>query len=67
MEVLRKDIMTRWLLPHLPTRSGGRRSAAGPAEVVGAICYQLKTGCPWRWQGVKALLTGEPLSWQGVC
>jgi hypothetical protein len=45
MEVLCKDMITRWLLPYLPTRSGGRRAAADPAEVVGAICYKLKTGC----------------------
>ena len=66
MEVLCKGMLTRWILPHLPTRSGGRRSAADPAEVVGAICYKLKIGCQWRWLPVKALFTGEPLSWQGV-
>ncbi|MDO7874582.1 IS5 family transposase [Hymenobacter sp. ASUV-10] len=66
MEVLPKDMSTRWILPYLPARSGGRRAAADPAEVVGAICYKLKTGCQWRWLPVKALFTGEPLSWQGV-
>ncbi len=34
MEVLRKDMITRWLLPYLPARPGGRRCAADPAEVV---------------------------------
>lgn len=62
MEVLSKDMITRWLLPHLPTRRSGRRTAADLAEVVGAICYKLKTGCQWRWLPVKALFTGEPLS-----
>ena len=66
MEVLTKDIITRWILPHLPARSGGRRCAAAPEEVVGAICYKLKTGCQWRWLPVQALFTGPPLSWQGV-
>ena len=66
MEVLPKDMITRWILPYLPVRLGGRRAAADPAEVVGAICYKLKTGCQWRWLPVKALFTGEPLSWQGV-
>ncbi|MDJ0365337.1 IS5 family transposase [Hymenobacter sp. H14-R3] len=66
MEVLSKDMITRWLLPHLPVRNGGRRCTADLAEVVGAICYKLKTGCQWRWLPVKALFTGEPLSWQGV-
>ena len=66
MEVLRKDMITRWVLPHLPARSGGRRAVADLAEVVGAIFYKLKTGCQWRWLPVKALFSGEPLSWQGV-
>jgi len=44
MEVLSKDIITRWLLPYLPARSGGRRCAVDLAEVVGAIFYKLKTG-----------------------
>ena len=66
MEVLTKEMITRWILPHLPARTGGRRLAVDPAEVVGAICYKLKTGCQWRWLPVKALFTGAPLSWQGV-
>uniref|UniRef100_UPI00037F5A68 transposase n=3 Tax=Hymenobacter aerophilus TaxID=119644 RepID=UPI00037F5A68 len=62
MEVLSKDIITRWILPLLPARAGGRRASVDLAEVVGAICYKLKTGCQWRWLPVKALFTGEPLS-----
>ena len=59
-------MITRWILPHLPARTGGRRLAVDPAEVVGAICYKLKTGGPWRWLPVRALFTGAPLSGQGV-
>ena len=66
LEVLSKDRMTRWLLPHLPARLGGRRPSADPAEVLGAILYKLKTGCQGRWLPVKAWFTGEPLSWPGV-
>ncbi len=66
LEVLPKAIITRWTLPHLPARSGDRRPAAAPAEVVGAIFYKLKTGCQWRWLPVRALFTGPALSWQGV-
>ena len=36
MEVLTKEMITRWILPHLPARTGGRRLAVDPAEVVGA-------------------------------
>lgn len=66
MEVLSKDIIVTWLLPHLPFPSHGRRRRVAPAEVVGAILYKLKTGCQWRWLPVAALFSGEPLSWQGV-
>ena len=41
-------------------------AAADPAEVVGNICYKLKTGCQWRWLPMKSLFTGTVLSWQGV-
>jgi len=66
MEVLSEDMITRWILPHLPIRTGGRRAAADPAEVVGAICYKLKPGCQWRRLPVKVLFTSESLSWHGV-
>ena len=45
MEVLTKEMITHWILPHLPARTGGRRAAADPAELVRAICYKLKTDC----------------------
>lgn len=66
MEVLPKDIIVTWLLPHLPFPTTGRRSRVAPAEVVGAILYKLKTGCQWRWLPVVALFSGPPLTWQGV-
>lgn len=66
MEVLPKDIIVTWLLPHLPFPTTGRRSRVAPAEVVSAILYKLKTGCQWRWRPVAALFSGEPLTWQGV-
>ena len=66
VEVLPKDIIVTWILPHLPFRSGGRRPSAEPAEVVAAILYKLKTGCQWRFLPVGQLLPQRPLSWQGV-
>ncbi|NVO30274.1 IS5 family transposase [Hymenobacter lapidiphilus] len=66
MEVLSKDIITTWILPHLPLSSHGRRRLAQPQEVVGAILYKLKTGCQWRWLPVQQLLPTQRLSWQGV-
>ena len=66
MEVLPKDIIVTWLLPHLPFPTTGRRARVAPAELVGAILYKLKTGCQWRWLPVAALFSGQPLTWQGV-
>ncbi len=66
MEVLSKDIIVTWLLPHLPFPTTGRRSRVAPAEVVHAILYKLKTGCQWRWLPVTSLFSGPPLTWQGV-
>ena len=66
MEVLPKDIITAWILPHLPFSAHGRRRAAHPVEVVGAMLYKLKTGCRWRWLPVRELLPTRPLTRQGV-
>lgn len=66
MEVLPKDIIVPWLLPHLPFPTTGRRARVAPAEIVSAILYKLKTGCQWRWLPVAALFSGQPLTWQGV-
>jgi len=66
VEVLPKDIIVTWLLPHLPFPTTGRRARVAPAELVGAILYKLKTGCQWRWLPVAALFSGAPLTWQGV-
>jgi transposase len=66
VEVLSKDIIVTWLLPHLPFPASGRRRRVAPADVVGAILYKLKTGCQWRWLPVAALFSEAPLTWQGV-
>ena len=63
MEALSKEMITRWILPHLPARSGSRQAATDPTEVVAAICYKLKTGDQWRWLSMKALFTGTALNW----
>lgn len=57
MEVLLKDIIVTWILPHLPFRP-----AAELAEVVAVILYKLKIGCQ-RFRPVGQLLPERPLSW----
>lgn len=41
MEVLSKDIIAIWMVPHLPFPAPGRARRAAPAEVVVAILYKL--------------------------
>lgn len=45
MEVLRKDIIRIWILPHLSTGSRGPEGSVELLEVLEAILYKLKTGC----------------------
>lgn len=66
LEVLRKDIIRTWILPHL---SSGGRGPAGKAElleVVELILYKLKTGCQWRQLPVKQFFAGMALTCSGV-
>ena len=62
MEVLHKDIIRTWLLPHLSVGSRGPQLKADLLEVVEAILYKLKTGCQWRQLPVKQFFTEEILA-----
>ena len=45
MEVLRKDIIRTWILPHLSLGTRGPACKVALLEVVEAILFKLKTGC----------------------
>ncbi len=66
MEVLSKDIITTWILPHLPFGPRGKEVKVSPIELIEAILYKLKTGCQSRCLPVKHFFTQEVLTWQGV-
>lgn len=66
MEVLRKDIIRTWILPHLSTGTRGPESKVDLLEVVEGILFKLKTGCQWRQLPVKQFFTAPTLTWQGV-
>lgn len=66
MEVLRKDIIRTWILPHLSTGTRGPACQADLLQVVETILYKLKTGCQWRQLPLKQFFTEAALSWQGV-
>lgn len=65
-EVLGKDIIRTWILPHLSTGTRGPACQADLLNVVETILYKLKTGCQWRQLPLKQFFTEAVLSWQAV-
>ena len=66
MEVLRKDIIRTWILPHLSTGTRGCSCSVDLLEVVETILFKLKTGCQWRQLPIKQFFTDTLLTWSGV-
>lgn len=66
MEVLSKDMIERWIIPHLSKGERGPKPSVSLAIIVQAILYRLKTGCQWRQLPLKAFFDREALSYSGV-
>lgn len=66
MEVLRKDIIRTWILPHLSTGTRGPDPQVDLLEVVECILYKLKSGCQWRLLPLQQFFRGHALTWSGV-
>lgn len=66
MEILSKDMIEGWILPHLPIGKRGFTSKVPLYQIVMLILYRLKTGCQWRQLPIKHFFQEEQLSWQGV-
>lgn len=66
MEVLSKDIIERWIVPHLSKGERGPEPGVDLCDIVQVIFYRLKTGCQWRMLPVKAFVCGEELTWSGI-
>lgn len=66
MEVLSKDIIRTWILPHLSVGERGPDCQSTLPEVVEAILYKLKTGCQWRCLPVKQFFAQNALTWSGI-
>lgn len=66
MEILSKDIIEEWILPHVGLGKRGFSSKVPMYQVVMLILYRLKTGCQWRQLPVKQFFDAEQLTWQGV-
>lgn len=66
MEILTKDMITQWILPHLILGKRGFASKVPIEQIVRLILYRLKTGCQWRELPIGHFLKNEELTWQGV-
>jgi transposase len=66
MEILNKDMLSQWILPHLILGKRGFSSRVPVDQIVELILYRLKTGCQWRQLPIRQFLSNDELTWQGV-
>lgn len=66
MEVLDKDMIERWIIPHLSKGARGPEPAVKLVDVVRAILHRLKTGTQWRFLPVGAFFEPGAIKWGGV-
>ena len=66
MSVLSKDIIEKWIIPHLKLGSRGPQISVPLTEIVESIFHRLKTGCQWRELPTKQFFDGTVLTWNSV-
>ncbi|MBD0284126.1 MAG: hypothetical protein ICV79_01730 [Flavisolibacter sp.] len=66
MDVLSKDMIERWIIPHVSKGARGPQPAVKLADRVRAILPRLKTGTQWRFLPVSAFFEQEAIKWGGV-
>jgi transposase len=66
MGIVNKDMIEKWVLPHLPLGSRGFGTTVPLTEIVECIFYRLKTGCQWRELPVKQFFSKKILHWNSV-
>jgi transposase len=66
MGILSKDMIEKWILPHLTVGSRGFETTAPLTEIVECILHRLKTGCQWRELPTKAFFSKKILHWNSV-
>ncbi|HUC81936.1 MAG TPA: IS5 family transposase [Flavisolibacter sp.] len=66
MEVLSKDMIERWVIPHLSKGARGPQPTVDLADLVRAILHRLKTGTQWRFLPLNEFFAPEAISWNGV-
>src|ERR1051325_11151888 len=66
MEVLSKDMIERWIIPHLSRGERGPAPQVELMDIVQVILYRLKTGCQWRMLPLKEFFAKDAIAWNGV-
>ncbi len=66
MEVLRKSIIEKWIVPYLSVGKRGAEPSVALSDVVAAILHRLKAGEQWRWLPLKEFFAPGAITWQGV-
>jgi len=66
MEVLSKDMIEQWVIPHLSKGERGPKPEVGLVDLVRAILYRLKTGTQWRFLPVGEFFAPGAIKWGGV-
>ena len=66
MEVLSKDMIEQWIIPHLGKGTRGPEPAVQLVDIVRAILHRLKTGCQWRFLPLTEFFEPESITWNGV-
>ena len=66
MSVPSKDIIEKWIIPHLTLGSRSPQISVPLTELVESIFHRLKTGCQWRELPTKHFFDGTVLTWNSV-
>jgi transposase len=59
MEVLSKDTIERWIVPHLSVGRRGTKVGVELWRIVAAILYRLKSGCQWSMLPIEKFFTSR--------
>ncbi|WP_317127496.1 transposase, partial [Chryseobacterium piscium] len=66
MELISKDKLEKWILPHLSKGKRGFSTRFDLGKIFKLIIKRLKTGCQWRELSLKEYFSKETISWQLV-
>ena len=66
MGIMNKDMIEKWIVPHLTVGERGFEVTTPLTEIVECIFHRLKTGCQWRELPTKEFFTNTVLSWNTV-